>query len=233
MITDDVKIYNAARHYSVPKLPLREVLDFVAIECVYEPKGKDKKVTIKRQQDHKRGRKNKNSLKSSYCGCLGKKVHTDEFSDIHSQARSRPSSRASSLTMTVLSGGKIKQVRDVIHSELIEDEDTPSLTFTDGDLDSGEDIDDMTISTVALIGDHDVSPEFVFTQADNEESTKWWYEKSSHVHETSTEILPSHISCVENMSIMIIDQASCCSLISTHSFDVSEDDHDLKLVVSF
>ncbi len=51
MITkDDVAIYVAARKAEAPKLPLREALVTVAIECIYEPKSRESKSSTQKKK---------------------------------------------------------------------------------------------------------------------------------------------------------------------------------------
>ena len=185
MLEDDIKIYNAAIHVSPPRLPLREELNIFAIECVYEPlvtkkerheRFKKEKKANEPRKSHKANKDEKKKRNKPkiwpFCGLNANKIAD---SDVDSQV----GSTISLLTMPTILGAESSDT-EIEGGSLTDEDDIPSLMFTDEEYGSDSEIDDMTISTFALVGNDNVNPNVVFTHADNTESTKWWYEESSN-----------------------------------------------------
>lgn len=267
MLEDDIQIYNTAKHSSAPILPLREVLDFIAIECVYEPKKEKKKnlerlrkqirskVAKKRRAIYKEKEIEKDGSTLSLWSILGNDK-TEE-----SDSESNVDSNTSSLTMNTLNGDKSVNegnIEDIIERHSFAKLDSfgmPTLTFSGDEDYSDDEMDDMTISTVALIGsdvrDPEVRPEYIFTHANDEESNKWWYEGNNNISDVqpntqdettygefdiSRIILKdnheddiSQNSCLSGLSI-IVDTANAMLCPGMKKYDLT-DDYDLKLEV--
>lgn len=226
---DNVKIYVAFKHSSAPILPLRGELDIVAIECIYEPEQKSR-------QKKKKGKRKR----------IWPFKREREFSEIDSSV----GSTTSSVTMTVSPKIETNDFEDIPHYSFVDD-DLPSIMFSGNDDDSScEIIDDMTINTAALVGTKNVSirPEFIFTHADNDNSTTWWYERSNinirdeppmealntqnYGSENEYEYNLSHNNCFDGMSFLIDNSPmACCTIIN--SVNISEDNHELKLDIDY
>ncbi len=224
---DNVKIYVAIKHSFAPNLPLREELDFVGVECIYEPK----------QKIRQKKKKNKRN---------GKRIWPFKRKRVVSEIDSVVGSTTSSVTMTVSPKIETNGFEDIPHYSFVDD-DLPSIMFSGDDDSSYEIIDDMTISTAALVGTKNVSvrPKFIFTHANNDNSTTWWYERSNIniKDEVPMEALDtqhcgnekeynlSHNNCFDGMSFLIDSSPmACCTL---NSVNISEDNHDLKLDIYY
>jgi hypothetical protein len=269
MLKEDVKIYNAAKYVSAPKLPLREELDFVGVECIYEPKKKRKKrlerlrrkMSLKVVKQRLKAQKGNRSVNEKMMwSILNDKDEESEGSD----SESFGDSTTSSLTMNTFTikspdnttGERTEEVEYNLFSKN-DDAGMPTLTFSEDEIASDDDIDDMTISIVALVGneDHgtDIRPGIIFTDAANEESTKWWFERNNnsshgeHYIDTQDDIIDTKfdISNIVTPNDDNISQTSCLDDLSglidcTHAmfcpamkkFNLPNN-YDLKLKVDY
>ena len=235
MVTNDVKIYSAARRDSAPQLPLREELEIIAIECVYEPKKKKNLsggILRHNTIDKERSKADVGSVESrkqnkSFWSYFRRNQNSeDEFSQ----------STVSAITMHTLDELKEKEAIDASLSARVETGTTTSnsiysdiATYAEGKnngLYEANGMDDMTISIVALVGSENqanMKPEVIFTSANGEESTKWWYEKEEERLEDHGDLCSC--SCVDVKSLV----ESVQSLFIPSKFDF--DNYDLKLEV--
>ncbi len=279
MQDDGVRIYNAAKFTSPPK-SLREVLDFVAVECVFYEHEKQKKGRLQRLR-HKlkinkiRRGKRKNSKETDVHYREG-----DYDSQYGSTAGSTADSTTSSLTMPTLIGDKSAageitnnspyskpgvpttnndkgpsiensftrlDAKKMLffNSEMEADEDDRELsnlgeaglsilTMSSDEVESENEIDGMTVSTFALVGDneHELKsrPVIIFTQADDERSTKWWYEnddENTEEKEEGTNLQP--VCCGENIDTLLIN-TNLLLCPARNNLDVI-DKNDLELEV--
>ncbi len=240
MSSEDVKIYSAAKHTAAPKLPLREELDIVAIECVYEPKEKKKalgglllRTKKKRNQSSsdqysaisKNGKQGNKSFWSSF----KKGDVDDDFSD----------SVVSAITMHTLVRVTDNQNKDSDRASTLgtETNTVTNSNYSEGDLYSEdetediEDMDDMTISIAALVGNENIEntrPAIIFTSAndDGNDSTKWWYEKEEENSEDDIHGRSSICDCID-MESMVVSVQSVFSISKKYDLD----SYDLKLEV--
>lgn len=199
---DDIKVYVAAKKASAPKLPLREALVTVAIECVFEPKPRNKSSSNRNRifiKDILR-RRTKVKRAKAYTVYKHDEQHTKlaSLTDyIEGQKAKRTNkhdnatvghSTLSSLTMTkVLQKDKLEsQMSDFLEVESFMPIDPPSLDATEVEDGTGylDNMDDMTMNTAALIGgtESKVPPGVVITSADESSSNeKWWFEDQSRL----------------------------------------------------
>lgn len=192
MITqNDIIIYVAAKKSSAPKLPLREALVTVALECVYEPNPTENKQVRNRRRvvianflkrpKHKRQVQacTLYSHEKNNGGEMSLSSYIEEWNRLENQRNDGVSTLGAS---TLSSKTSTKIDREVLATDILEIDSykslgIPSLAMSDDD---GEEIEDMTMDTYALIGGITSKPiPGVVITKDDDNSDKWWYEEDN------------------------------------------------------
>lgn len=199
---NDIKVYVAAKRSSAPKLPLREALVTVALECVYEPKTQDKHQQVgNRRRLHIAQLLKRPKQKNIVQACTLYSYEENDGRDkslssyIEEQNRLTNSnlkgsdvmsglSTLSSLTLSKDHMNEHYQIKknslmdDILEIESYTPLDLPSLASSD-DYDGME---DMTMDTYALIGGTTAKPiPGVIIMKDKDTSGKWWYERHGRI----------------------------------------------------
>jgi len=197
---EDIVVYVASKKATAPKLPLREALITVAIECVFEKKKKYDNGGRKRVSLATILKRRRQTKKLQQCTVYSYETEAvlDESLSNYLEKYSRGgngknggdtigASTLSSLTMTkvLLSKEELQREKeasmamDFLEIESFIPIDAPSLASSDVD---GE-MDDMTMSTFALIGDktQNAPPGVIITKDDERSKKSWWYEESGRV----------------------------------------------------
>jgi hypothetical protein len=201
MIThNDITIYVAAKKSSAPKLPLREALVTVALECVYEPKHDEnnrgrnrRRVTIanffKRPRQKRKlqactlySHEQNNGMEKSLSSYIEERNNLENRTN--DGVSTLGASTLSSQTMMKFGREESNLVSDLFEVESYTSLGIPSLALSDDD----EDIEDMTMDTYALIGGITTKPiPGVIITKDDEQSDKWWYEDGSRISSPSND----------------------------------------------
>lgn len=225
MFAHEVKVYSAAKHSSAPDLPLREELNTFAIECIiYEPSKKPE--LVNKTHKNKKGRSSRKKHRRRAQKRRRKRVlwpfqtlfaGEKNYSDANSH---EVNSTTSSLTMST--------AIPMLESDT-ESSEIPSIMFTDNEMESDSEVDDMTVSTFALLGNASASPEVIYTRANDDSSTKWWYETSTPLKDDS---IANDYSCFQDINMFTVEMGSsfCCS--GLQNIDLL-DNHDLKFDVDY
>lgn len=201
ILPEDIVVYVASKKAIAPKLPLREALVTVAIECIYEQKKKKyenggrKRVSL--ANILKRRRQTKKLQKCTLYSYETEAVLHESLSNYLEKysgggygkngGDTIGASTLSSLTMTkvLLSKADLQREKEAsMEMEFLEMEsflpkDAPSLASSDVD----DEMDDMTMSTFALIGEktQEAPPGVIITKDDESSKKCWWYEESGRV----------------------------------------------------
>lgn len=187
MITqNDITIYVAAKKSSAPKLPLREALVTVALECVYEPKPVENINGRNRRRVAIANFLRRPRYKRKLQACT---LYSHQQNNVREQSLSsyieehNVSDGISTLGASTLSSQTLAKfdkeesnLAGCFEIESYSSLDIPNLALSD----DGEDMEDMTMDTYALIGGITTKPiPYVIITKDDDKSDKWWYEENS------------------------------------------------------
>ncbi|GFH56301.1 hypothetical protein CTEN210_12777 [Chaetoceros tenuissimus] len=184
MQNQKVEIFVAAQKTKAPKLPLKEALITVAIECVLSPPKQTGRRKLRIRKLLQRNKKQ--------CTLYSHEKQQAEQSlenYLTSQSNDKSDATIDNSTLSSLTLSKILQTEDEIVKQRMKDflkeqDDEESFQFDVPSLAASSDssLDDMTLSTYALVGDskpRDDLNGIILTKDDVSSNKSWWYDTES------------------------------------------------------